>query len=171
MGSQVMCQIVQFSGRPFPNERGMDKFQCFPITQKMNQDQLKEYIQYNYGYCKCRLNIHEKESSEIAKKYDSNNIKGVSLLYVSVNPDLNCRCSYFYAQKMNEEIKKNFTKLENENKDLKKIIEKQNKEISKIKSTVDKLESHIIWLKNEFVKRDGDNFKKLDTILQKVNTQ
>jgi hypothetical protein len=38
MGSQVMCQIVQFSGRPFPNERGMDKFQCFPLTQKMNQE-------------------------------------------------------------------------------------------------------------------------------------
>jgi len=166
-----MCQIVQFTGRPFPNERGIDKFQCFPLTQKMTQDELKEYIQNNYGYCKCRLFIHEKDSSEIAKKYNSNNIKGVTLLYISVNPDLNCKCAYFYAQKMNDEIKKNFIILENENKELKKIIEKQNKEISKIKSNVDKLESHIVWLKNEFVKRDSDNFKKLDFIFQKLNSQ
>ena len=148
MGNQVIVQICQWEGREFPNERNINRLESFNLEKKLSEKELKEYIHMNYGYCPCRQKIYNKESSTIEKKYPVPNTKGTRI-YVSINPDPNCRCAFLAILELRDEMMKEIELLHNENKELKQLIHEKNENIIKLSKTVKDLQSEVTKMKNE----------------------
>ncbi len=147
MGNEFLIQICQFTGGQFPNEKNMDRFQIFPIKQKMSEIELKDYIRANYGYCVCRQKVYFKESKEIEKKYPVPENLNKQRIYVSISEDKNCKCAYFAIQKLRIDLLNDFKNLHNEKKELIKIEKDKTKELNKIKKRMKKIESDIDTIK------------------------
>ena len=148
MGSQVTVQIIQFEGGEYPNERAMNRLESFPLEKKISEKELKEYIRLNYGYCPCKQIVYSKEASSIEKKYPVPNTKGTRI-YVSINPDPNCRCAFLAILELRDEMMKEIELLHNENKELKQLIHEKNENIIKLSKTVKDLQSEVTKMKNE----------------------
>ena len=148
MGNQVIVQICQWEGREFPNERNINRLESFNLEKKLTEKELKEYIHINYGYCPCRQKIYSKESSSIEKKYPVPNTKGTRI-YVSINPDPNCRCAFIAISEFRNEIMKEIELLHKENNELKSLIKEKNDNIVKLNKTVKELQSEVTKMKNE----------------------
>ena len=144
MGGQTSVQIFQWKGREFPNEDSISCLEFFPLTTKINDNELKEMIRKDYGYCKCRQIIYTKEGPAIQKKYfPERDLEKMNWIYIGILHDTNCRCSYYELINLNTLFVKEINSLHNENKELKKLVEKSNSEIGKLKSYISSLESKI----------------------------
>ncbi len=148
MGSQVFVQIIQFEGGEYPNESTMNRLESFPLEKKISEKELKEYIRLNYGYCPCKQIVYSKEASSIEKKYPVPNTKGTRI-YVSINPDPNCRCAFIAISEFRNEIMKEIELLHKENNELKSLIKEKNDNIVKLNKTVKELQSEVTKMKNE----------------------
>ena len=94
------------------------------------------------------VKIYSKESSSIEKKYPVPNTKGTRI-YVSINPDPNCRCAFIAISEFRNEIMKEIELLHKENNELKSLIKEKNDNIVKLNKTVKDLQSEVTKMKNE----------------------
>ena len=147
MGNEFLIQICQFTGGEFPNEKNMDRFQIFPIKKIMPENELKDYIRANYGYCVCRQKIYIKESKEIEKKYPIPENINKQRIYVSISEDKNCKCAFFSIQKLRNELLNDFKKLQKEKNELMKIEKDKSKELDKIKNNIKKIKNNFDVIK------------------------
>ena len=152
MGGQTSVQLFQWRGREFPNEDSITGLELFQLTSKVNDEELKNMIRKDYGYCICRQTIYKKEGNLIQNKYFMERNSGnMNWVYVGISKDTNCRCAYYEIQKLNESFLKEIKLLHDENKELKKLVEKGNNEISKLKSNETNLENKINNLEKKII--------------------
>ena len=69
MGGETSVQILQWKGREFPNEESFIGFESFKLEAKKEENELKNMIRRDYGYCICRQTIYKKEGKQIQNKY------------------------------------------------------------------------------------------------------
>ena len=144
MGGETSVQILQWKGREFPNEESFIGFECFKLASKMEENDLKNMIRRDYGYCICRQIIYKKEGKQIQNKYfPERDSEKMNWIYIGILKDTNCRCTFYEVKKLNDLFIKEIKVLHEENKELKKLIEKGNNEMSKLKSNISNLESKL----------------------------
>ena len=144
MGGETSVQLLQWKGREFPYEESFIGLESFKLEAKKEENELKNMIRRDFGYCVCRQTIYKKEGKQIQNKYfPEKNKEKMNWIYIGILKDPQCRCSYYEVKSLNEMLVKEIKLLHEENKELKKLVEKGNSDISKLKSNVSSLESKI----------------------------
>ena len=160
MGGETSIQLCQWRGREFPNEESITGLEFFQLEKKMEDNDLKNMIRRDYGYCICRQIIYKKEGYLIQNKYFPERNGGkMNWIYIGILKDTNCRCAFYEIKQLNDTLIKEIKLLHDENKELKKLVEKGNNEIIKLKNNAEGLEKKITAIKTELNQIKSQNAK------------